>query len=111
MRTVRVNLSPGRYFLGMVVEEGGPYTTVVVTDSGTVNETVGRHVLCAPRRIQEITEPLKGWVSFHVVVPVGEMSVIDASLHALGFQENDWCEYSRSDGAIVTYGPCEAPHA
>lgn len=111
MRNVRVNLSEGRWFRGYVWSSSGLYTTVVVTDPGTVDETIGRNVICANGRLQDEPEesPETPWVSFTVTIPAAQMAVMHAALEAQGFTEDDWCAYSRPDGATVTWGSCEPP--
>lgn len=110
MKSVRVHLSEGRWFRGVVLWDNGVHAAVEVTDPGTVDETIGRHVLCSPHRLRDdVTETPTAWVSFMVRIPVGEMHVMDAALAVQGFAEDDWCAYSRPDGATATYGPCEPP--
>lgn len=105
-----MNLSEGRWFRGTVVNVSEHYTTVIVTDTGTVDERIGAHRICSNDRIQEDAEPPKGWVSFMVRVPAEDMARMHTALETLGFQETDWCAYSRpQDEAWASYGPCEGP--
>jgi hypothetical protein len=110
VRSVRVNLSHGRWFRGTVISETETHVTVEVTDPGTVQELISRHVLCSKERVADWEQSTE-WVSFSACIPLSELAIMDAAIQAQGFQETDWCEYTRGDGASVTWGPCEPPRS
>lgn len=109
MRSVRVNLSRGRWFRGTVISETETHVTVEVTDPGTVQELISRHVLCSKERVED-WEDSDQWTSYFIQVPFREAANMNAVLESQGFQETDWCEYTRGDGARASWGPCEAPN-
>lgn len=49
-------------------------------------------------------------MSIHIELPYDDAQVMLKLFRvSTDFSENDYCEFTREDGARITYGPCGAP--